>query len=280
MLGMLCVIATTGAIVFGGAAPAFATPVHKPHAKLTGDQIAKRANADLQSASSYLIYTSSSIDGLTLSISETVTAQGCLATVDAGSISEKILVIGTSEWVQPSNGFWEALGYTGTELAYLEGKWLTEAAFLKLFGVSNLPSGGGGCSTSSPTGIPVTGWTLVRTAKLSGHLAWRIVNKNMGLIAYVSDTPKPEFLSLTLLGITEYFSDYNAPIMLAPPLNGNVLTSVPPPPGGSLSVGADIRSGAAAARVGLLARASLPALGLPGPVALLTAESAAGAETS
>jgi len=258
MLGMLCLIATTGAAVFGAVAPAFAASAHKPQAKLTGDQIAKRANADLQSASSYRIYASETIDGITLSISATATVQGCLFAINTGDgISEKVLDIGTSEWVQPSNGFWAALGYTGTELAYLEGKWVTEAAFLKLFGISSLPSGGGGCSTRSPTGLPVTGWTLVRTAKLSGRLAWRIINKNHGLSAYVSDTPKPEFLRLTELGITEYFSGYNAPIMLAPPLNGNVLTSVPPPPGGSLSVGADTRSHAViTARAGLLARAS------------------------
>jgi hypothetical protein len=178
----------------------------------------------------------------------------CLLTLNTGDgISEKILDIGTSEWVQPSNAFWAALGYTGNVLAYLEGKWVTAAAFLKLFGLSNPPSSGGTCSTLSPTGIPVTGWTLVRTVKLSGRLAWRIINRNKGVSAYVSD---------------EYFSDYNAPIMLAPPLNTYVLTTVPPPPGGSPSVGADIRSPAGStARSGLLVRASLPDRGgLPGPL--------------
>jgi hypothetical protein len=275
MLGILCVIAITGATVFAAAAPAFAAPAHKPHAKLTADQIAERANADLQSASSYRIYSSATVDRLTVSVSATATVQGCLLTINTGDgISEKILNIGTSEWVQPSNDFWAALGYTGNLLAYLEGKWVTAAAFLKLFGLSNPPSNGGTCSTRSPTGLPVTGWTLVRTAKLSGRLVWRITNRKTGVSAYVSDTPKPEFLRLTLLGITEYFSDYNAPIMLAPPLNTYVLTTVPPPPGGSPSAGADIRSRAGAtARVGLLARASLPDRGgLPGPVALMTPE--------
>jgi hypothetical protein len=270
LLGILCVIATTGAIVFAVAAPASAATAHKPHAKLTADQIAERANADLQSASSYRIYSSSTVDGLTLSVSATATEQGCLVTINTGDgISEKILDIGTSEWVQPSNAFWAALGYTGNVLAYLEGKWVTAAAFLKLFGLSNPPSNGGTCSTSSPTGIPVTGWTMVRTVKLSGRLAWRITNRNKGVSAYVSDTPKPEFLRITLLGITEYFSDYNAPIMLSPPLNTYVLTTVPPPPGGSLSVHADIRSRAGiTARSGLLARASLLDRGV-GPGSLL-----------
>jgi hypothetical protein len=275
MLGMLCVIATTCATVFAAAAPAFAAPAHKPHATLTGDQIAKRANADLQSASSYRIYSSTTIDGLTISVSSTSTAQGCLFMIDTGDgISEKILDIGTSEWIQPSNDFWAALGYTGTVLAYLEGKWVTAAAFLKLFGISNLTSSGGTCSTRSPTGLPVTGWALVRTTRLGGSLVWRIINREKGLSAYVSDTAKPEFLRLTLLGITEYFSDYNAPITFMPPLNEYVLIAVPPPPGSGLSVRADIRSLAGiTARAGLLAHASLPDRGgLPGPVALLTPE--------
>jgi hypothetical protein len=264
MLGMLCVIAT-GAAVFATAAPASAAPAHKPHPKLTADQIAERATADLRSASSYRIYSSATIVGLTVSVSETATAQGCLATINTGhGISEKILNIGTSEWVQPSNGFWVALGYTGTVLAYLEGKWITAAAFLKLFGISAPPSSDDTCSTSSPTGLPVTGWTLVRTARLSGRLVWRIKNKKRGVSAYVSDTPTPEFLRLTLLGITEYFSDYNAPIMLAPPLNTYVLTTVPPPPGGSFSVRADIQSRVGiTARAGLLTRASLADRGEP-----------------
>ena len=263
MVGMLCVIATAGATVFTAVAPASAAPANKPQAKLTGDQIAKRANADLQSASSYRIYSSTTIAGLTLSVSSTATVQGCLIAINTGhGISEKILDVGTSEWVQPSNDFWASLGYTGTVLAYLEGKWITAAAFLKLFGIKNVPSSGGTCSTSSPTGLPVTGWTLVRTAKLSGRLVWRIINKDKKLSAYVSDTAEPEFLRLTLLGITEYFSGYNAPIMLAPPLNTYVLTMVPPLPGGSLSVGADIPSRAGiTARAGLLARASWPGRG-------------------
>jgi hypothetical protein len=262
LLGMLCVIATAGVTVFAAAAaaaaPASAAPAPKPQARLTGDQIASRANADLQSASSYNIYSSVTIAGLTISVSSTATAQGCLIIVNAShGISEKILDVGGSEWIQPSNEFWISLGYTGTVLAYLEGKWITAAAFLKLFGIKNVPSSGATCSTSSPTGLPVTGWTLVRRTKLSGRLAWRIINKGKKLSAYVSDTAEPEFLRLTLLGITEYFSGYNAPIMLAPPLNTYVLNMVPPPPGGLFSAGSDTPARAGiTARAGLLAQAS------------------------
>jgi hypothetical protein len=265
LLGLLCIIATTGATVFAAAAPAFAAPAHQQHAKLTGDQIAERASADLRSSSSYHVYSSVTIAGVTVSISLTATVQGCLDTVNAGhGISEKILAIGTSEWVQPSNAFWSALGYTGTVLASLEGKWVTAAAFLKLLGISKLPKSSGTCSTHSPTGLPVTGWTLVRTARVSGHLEWRIINKSKGLRAYVSDTSKPEFLRLTLAGITEHFSGYNAPITLTPPLNTDVLTTVPPPPSGSLPIGTAIQSRAdITARAGLLARASLPEAAQP-----------------
>jgi hypothetical protein len=251
---MLCVVATTGATVFA-AAPASAAPAHGPQAKLTADQIVKRANADLRASSSYQIHSSSRAAGLTVSVSLTITTQGCLDTINVGrGISEKILVIGTSVWIQPSNDFWMSLGYTGTVLAYLEGKWVTAAAFLKLFWISNPPSRGGSCNTSSPTGIPVTGWTLVRTVKVSGRVEWRLINKHNKLGAYVSATPMPEFLRLTELGINEYLSHYNAPIMLAPPLNTYLLNTLPPPPpAGGISVRANTGSRAAiTARAGLL----------------------------
>ena len=83
----------------------------------------------------------------------TATVQGCLLTLNTGDgISEKILDIGTSEWVQPSNAFWAALGYTGNVLAYLEGKWVTAAAFLKLFGLSNPRAVAARAARSRPPG--------------------------------------------------------------------------------------------------------------------------------
>jgi hypothetical protein len=274
VLRQLCVVVSIGAVLVGAAATsAFAAPAHRPHVALTADQIASKANADLQSASSYRIYSSVSADGISISVSATATVQGCELTLNlGGGITENILSIGTSEWIQPSNEFWETLGYTGTDLGYLEGKWVTAAAFLQLFGVTNPPtSSGPGCSTRAPTGIPLRGWTLRRVVKISGGWAWRIINAEQGMSAYVSDTRKPEFLSLTTMGITEYFSGYNASVTLAPPPAGDVLTTLPPLPGGSIIVSTNLPVPAGLAgraglvtRVNLLARADLKApAGIP-----------------
>jgi hypothetical protein len=271
----LCALAAIGtvalsAVVVGtGAAPAFAAAqthkpqTHKPHKKLTADEIIGKAIADLESASSVRLYARQSVDGITLTITDTYAAQGCLATVTTSilgtSVSEKALIIGTSEWIQPNNEFWEELGYTGTQLASLEGKWVTPAALENLFGIrlKGAPSHVAACDVrDAGDGIPARGWSIRKSVKISGDWAWRLRNTEtvqacvdikrtscktvkLPTSAYVSDTGKPEFLRFSILGITEFFSDYDAPVTIAAPPAADVLTSIPPPPG----FGAPTRSG-------------------------------------
>ena len=247
------VAAATGVL---GAAPAFAAPAHSSapahRPKLTANQIAGKAITDLKSASSVRVYSRDSELGLTEATHETYTDSGCLAAISiAGggtSISEKVLIVGTSAWVQLGNAFWRELGYTGTELTSLEGKWVTFAAFEKLFKISGLPSTSARCTIKAfGTTLPRHGWTLGKSVKLSGRWAWRLTSKppastcrklpgiKCGLLttnAYVSDTRKPELLRLSLFGITEHFYAYNVPVTLTAPPADDVLTSVPPPPGG------------------------------------------------
>ena len=245
-----------------GDAPAFAAPAHSSapasgsasahRPKLTANQIAGKAITDLKSASSVRVYSRDSELGLTEATHETYADSGCLAAISiAGggtSISEKVLIVGTSAWVQLGNAFWRELGYTGTELTSLEGKWVTFAAFEKLFKISGLPSTSARCTIkASGTTLPRHGWTLGKSVKLSGRWAWRLTSKppastcrklpgiKCGLLttnAYVSDTRKPELLRLSLFGITEHFYAYNVPVTLTAPPADDVLTSVPPPPGG------------------------------------------------
>jgi hypothetical protein len=278
------VTAATGATGAFGATSAFAAkPQHRPHhrSKLTGDEVVRRAMTDLDAATSVRLYSRDSSLGLTTTQTETYAEQGCLAsfsiTGEGANISENILVIGTSGWIQPSNGFWQALGYTGTELASLEGKWLTLAAFENLFGVTGLPSTAS-CSIHSIHGIlPPSGWTLDRSVKVSGRWAWRVTSKSLkvticaetkgkcqssALTADISDTGKPELLSLTLFGLTDYFSHYNAPVTLTPPPAADVLTSVPPPPNGFT---ADIRSLPRTSPLAQLVSATRSALTAPLP---------------
>jgi hypothetical protein len=252
----------TGALAIGsGITPAFAAPAHQPKAqanrpKLTADQIVRVAVKDMRSASAARGYIHESELGFTIAITETFTEQGCMSYIvisgQGTSIVESVLIIGTTAWVQPDTEFWKLLGYTGSELASLQGKWVTEAAFEKLFGITGLPTSAVRCDIgAAAAGIPSHGWTLGRTARVNGRWAWRVINKSMKgdiclslragckpltTTAYVSDTRNPEFVSLTTLGITEHFYDYNAPITLAAPPANDVLTSLPPLPGGGGSL--------------------------------------------
>jgi hypothetical protein len=269
VLRLLGVLAVIGTVVVGtGAAPAFAAQTHKPqthkpHKKLTADEIIGKAIADLESASSVRLYARESVDGITLTIADAYAAHGCLATVTTSimgtSVSENVLIIGTSEWIQPNNEFWEELGYTGTQLASLEGKWVTPAAFENLFGIKlkGAPPHVAACDVrNAGDGIPARGWSMRKSVKISGDWAWRLGNTETVQVcieikrtsckaakiptsAYVSDTGKPEFLRFSVLGITEFFSDYDAPVTIAAPPTADVLTSIPPPPG----FGAPTRSG-------------------------------------
>ena len=256
----------TGAFVIGGGAtPAFAAQAHKPKAqihkpKLTAEKIIGKAVTDVKAATSVRAYTRTTEAGLTITEADTYAQQGCLNAFSAGShnvnISENILVVGTSEWVQPNDEFWQTLGYTGTELTSLEGKWLTLGAYENLFGIKGLPSSGVACNIHTfAQGMPSSpkGWILDKSVLVSGAWAWRLTYKDLKvtvcpdakpkcqtsrITAYVSDVGKPEFIRLSLFGINENYYDYNAAVTLAAPPAADVLTSVPQPPGGTQLVAA------------------------------------------
>lgn len=259
-LRQLCaVVAASGMATAAFATPAFATQAqaqaqaHRP--KLTADEIVGKAITDLKSATSVRVYTRLSLGGTTIAERETYAEQGCLTNVSIGdrstSITENALIIGTSEWVQPGNEFWRLLGYTGAELTSLEGKWVTVAAFEQLFGVKGLPKTVATCSIhSASTGLSKHGWTLGRSKQINGRWAWRVTENSVDGIklsicvkphtkctplttsAYVSDTGKPEFVSLSVVLATEHFYAYNQTVTLTAPPAADVLTSIPKPPRG------------------------------------------------
>jgi hypothetical protein len=214
------------------AAPANAAQSHRPHPAPTANQLVKKANADFQAASSVFLWSRISEQGVTVTITQTVALQGCLLTINAGAgIWSQDLNIGTSQWVRLSDQTWQALGYTGTDLGYVSGKWVTAAAYLQVLGLSNQPVPPADCHAHEPTGLPSAGWTLgKKMIKVSGRLAWQIYDKRGGLGAAVSATRTPEFLAITFQGVPEYLSHYNAPVVLAAPPAGDVITSLPPLP--------------------------------------------------
>jgi hypothetical protein len=251
--GPWCAGACCAAVTFTGlaVAPVFAAQAHQSDARLTAGQIAQKANADFAAATSVRTYKTTSGGGITISVSKLLTRQGCLASIDTSGLSVSVLKVGSSEWIKPSNQFWQMFGYTGTELADLEGKWVTESAFESALGGSGLNNTIGDCDIqSSITGVAAKNWTLDKTVRISGQWAWQlstteVVDKQkLAVDGYVSDGRTPEWLRFTRhtelsagqhgeasASLTEYFSDYNAPATLSAPAAADVLTSIPTPPG-------------------------------------------------
>lgn len=229
----------SGATVLGIATvPALAAQAPKPHVALTANQIVKKANADLKAASSVYIYSKLSMPGLSLTNTEQVAPQGCLLTANSGNgLWAQNLIVGSSEWIRLSNQTWQALGYTGTDLGYAEGKWVTLAAYLQAIGLSGVPVGKADCRAHHLRDLPSTGWTLSKKMiKVSGHRAWRLSHKlapRLSATVAISATRTPEYLAVTVPGTTEYLSHYNAPVALAAPPAADVLTSLPSLPKGS-----------------------------------------------
>lgn len=227
-----------GATVLGIATvPALAAQAPKPHVALTANQIIKKANADLTAASSVYIYSKISMSGVTLTNTEQVASQGCLLTANGGNgLWVQNLIVGSAEWLRLSNQSWQALGYTGTDLGYVEGKWVTLAAFLRAVGLSGVPVGKADCRAHHLRGLPSAGWTLSKKMiKVSGQRAWRLSRKlapRLSVTVAISATRTPEYLAVTvpLPDTTEYLSHYNAPVTLAAPPAADVLTSLPPLP--------------------------------------------------
>jgi hypothetical protein len=259
-LRQLCaVLAASSMATAAFATPAFAAQAqgqgqaHRP--KLTADEIVGKAITDLRTATSVRVYTRLSLSGVTIAERETYTRQGCLDTISIAehgtSIPESVLIIGTSEWVRPASELWKLLGYSGAELTSLEGKWLTLGAFEQMFGIKNLPKTVPACTVQSATaGLSPHGWTLGKSKQINGRWAWRVIDSSTGglkisvclkphakctpfsISAYVSDTRKPEFVSLNVILATEHFYAYNKPVTLTAPPAADVLTSVPKPPRG------------------------------------------------
>lgn len=226
-----------GATLLGlTAAPAFASGATTPFAELTANQIAQQANADFKAASSVYSWARVSTHGITITATETIAPQGCLLTTSGSGLSTQILIVGGSTWIMLSNQAWQALGYTGTDLGEVAGKWVTLAAWLQAIGMSNVPAGAPDCHAHMPSGLPSNGWTLgKKMVKVSGRWTWQIsqkLDKHLLVRADVSATRTPEFAAITLLGVTTYLSHYNAPVTLVAPPAGDVITSLPPLPKG------------------------------------------------
>jgi hypothetical protein len=221
---------TCGPLAFSATA-APAAPAGNPLARLTADQIARKAAADLKAAVSFHYHGSGKVSGQTIAISMSVTHQGCTGSIRDGNIGGlAILTIGKDAWVQPNDKFWEYAGIPASELSAVQGKWLDI-------------SGSGGdsvtaallpfCSPNkveSTLGAQLTGLVKGKTIKISGHRALQLRNSGGQESIYVSISSKPEILRIIDDG-TINFSAYGARVTLTPPPASDVIQI----PGGSSS---------------------------------------------
>ena len=194
-----------------------------PFAGLTADQIAKKAAADLEAASSFHYHGSGRASGQTVSISMSVTHTGCTGSIgDGRNGGFAILAIRKTVWIRPNDKFWEYVGVPASRLPAVHGKWLLItgtgsssllAAFAPFCSANKL------VSMLAPQ---LTGLVKGATIKISGHRALQLRNGSGQESIYVSISGKPEILRITDGGHVN-FSAYGARVTLTPPPASDVI---------------------------------------------------------
>jgi hypothetical protein len=226
MLSAAAVIAagaTCGTLALSATAAPLAA-AGNPLARLTADQIAKKAVTDLKAAASFHYHGSAKESGQTVAISMSVTHKGCTGSIDDGSHGGfAILDIGKTVWIQPNDKFWEFVGVPASELPTVQGKWLEltgtgssslSAAFAPLCNADKL---------TSVLAPQLTGLVKGKTIKVSGHPALQLRNSSGQESIYVSISSKPEILRTSDDG-TINFSKYGAQVTLTAPPAADVIT--------------------------------------------------------
>ena len=234
--GACCLAAAAcagGSTTNPGAAPS-ASSTADPLASLTSDEIQAKALADAGAASTLTIDGSVAQTGQTYTIDLAFKhGQGCAGTVGVGGEGTiKIIEIGKTVYLNPDKQFWTA--NSGSEasavIALVNGRYIqttttnkNAAGLADLCNVSQLLNGDAGSqSSSSPTTVtkgPVTtiGGTRVLELKDSD-----------GSLAYVTDTSKPEIVTVTAPKGTADGSGtitltIGAPVTLSPPPASQVI---------------------------------------------------------
>lgn len=215
--------ATCGPLALSATA-APSAPAGNPLGRLTADQIAKKAATDLKAATSFHYHGSGKASGQTVSISMSVTHQGCTGGISAGREGGfAIVAIGKTVWIQPNDKFWEFAGIPASLLPTVHGKWLAvtgtgsnslTAAFAPFCNASKLVSA---------LGPKLTGLVKGKTIKISGHRALQLRDGSGRESIYVSISSKPEILRISNNG-TLSFSAYGAHVTLTPPPASDVIT--------------------------------------------------------
>ena len=214
--------ATCGTFALSATAAPLA-PAGNPLARLSADQIAKKAVADLKAAVSFHYHGSGKTSGQTVSISMSVTHKGCTGWIGEGRHGGfAILAIGKTAWIQPNDKFWEYAGIPASELPAVHGKWVETTGTGSNSLSAALASFCNANKLVSALAPQLTGLVKGNTTKISGHPALQLRNSSGSESIYVSISSKPEILRISDNG-TITFSAYGARVTLTPPPASDVL---------------------------------------------------------
>jgi hypothetical protein len=195
-----------------------------PLAKLTADQITKRAIADLREATSVRMAGTATNSGKVVGLALTlVHGAGCKGSISVRGTGLRMVYNGKSVWMLPSRSFYKSQGVNATALSLLSGKWLKlPKANTKDF--STFCSLGGLVRNMSRHSAKMT---KGKVTTFHGQRAVTIHQTGQSGTAYISDTAKPEILELTSTkGSTTgtfTFSDYGVITAIKPPPASKVL---------------------------------------------------------
>lgn len=219
--------AACGSLVPGSAyAAGTATPTATPDplAGLTADQIAKRAIANLNDATSVRYAGTAMGSGQSVSVNLTlVRGQGCEGSMDYyGKGTLQLVYNGKSLWMRLSDAFYKSVGVSAAKIRALSGKWLKDPEKSVLGELPPVCSLG---TIADSMGRHDVGMTKGAATTVDGQRALTITQAGGSKAIYVSDTARPELLQLSSLGSGSLestvgsitFRDYNRPATITPP---------------------------------------------------------------
>jgi hypothetical protein len=209
-----------------GAAPA--PPVTSASAKAHGgplagksvDAIVTAALANTQAASSVRMRGAGTDAGKGLTFDLTlVRGRGCEGTLSMSKAQTfRLIYLGHTVWMKPSDAFYASLGGNKAALALLEGKYIKVKSTDSLVGnINNLCSLSGLLGTTGPT----SGRRFAAQATTyKGQPVLKMTQPDRAGYAYISDTARPMLLFVTEPGASGgsiAFTDYNAAVTITPP---------------------------------------------------------------
>lgn len=204
--------------VSAGAAACGSSPAADPLANLSAPDIAAKAIANTEAASSMHVTGQGALSGQSLSFDLAVDgARGCAGSVtDSRNGSFKMIALGPRVWVMPDDAYYRRQAASGAivPLAALSGKYLRETA-----GKSALGSFGTLCRLNPLLTAFKSAAATFKKGPVTTVSGERVLPVSSGAVSlYVSDTASPRLVKISAPGTARYdFSGYGAPAAITAP---------------------------------------------------------------